>query len=247
MPLFTIVTVTWNAQDVIAPTLQSVREQTCTDFEYLIIDGASSDNTLELIRQANIAGTRLYSEPDRGLYDAMNKAIDRAEGEYLIWLNAGDAFATPDTLARVAEHAGRNPVVIYGQTQIVDANRNVIGPRHLTAPATLKAEDFRRGMLVCHQAFIARSDSVPHYDLQYRFSADYDWCVKVLRFSNGRNAYVGDQPIISYLDGGLTNKNHRRSLAERFRIMCHHFGAFSTIVHHIGFLPRYLSRKIKSR
>ena len=76
--LFSIVTVTWNAATVIGPTLQSVREQTCMDYEYLVIDGASSDNTLQLVRDADIAGTRIYSEPDRGLYDAMNKASTRA-------------------------------------------------------------------------------------------------------------------------------------------------------------------------
>ena len=121
LKLFTIVTVTWNVASVIGPTLQSVRQQTCRDYEYLVVDGASKDRTLDLVREANIEGTRIYSEPDKGLYDAMNKAIRLAEGKYLIWLNAGDRFAAPDSLARLAAHAEGNPGVIYGQTQLVDA------------------------------------------------------------------------------------------------------------------------------
>ena len=73
-PLFSIITVTWNAADVIAPTLQSVRQQTSRDYEMLIIDGASSDDTLAIVNKASIASLRVFSEPDKGLYDAMNKA-----------------------------------------------------------------------------------------------------------------------------------------------------------------------------
>lgn len=240
--LFTIVTVTWNAAGVIGPTLQSVREQTCLDYEYLVIDGASKDDTLALVRKADIAGTRIYSEPDRGLYDAMNKAIARAEGQYLIWLNAGDRFAANDSLARLAACAEGHPGVIYGQTQLVNQTGRVVGMRHLTAPKTLTADSFKQGMLVCHQAFVARRDLMPQYDLQYRFSADYDWCIRVLQASR-RNAYCGDEPIISFLTDGLTDKYHKQSLMERYRIMCHHYGTLPTIVRHLGFIPRYLRRK----
>ena len=243
MKLFTIVTVTWNAAEVIGPTLESVRQQNCMDYEYLVIDGASKDRTLDLVRVANIEGTRIYSEPDKGLYDAMNKAIRLAEGKYLIWLNAGDRFAAPDSLARLAAHAKGSPGVIYGQTQLVDATGAVVGMRHLTAPAQLTADSFKQGMLVCHQAFVARRDLMPQYDLQYRFSADYDWCVRVLKASE-RNEYVGDEPIISFLTDGLTDKYHKESLFERFRIMCHHYGTLPTIIRHLGFLPRYLKRRI---
>ena len=240
--LFSIVTVTWNAATVIGPTLQSVREQTCMDYEYLVIDGASSDNTLQLVRDADIAGTRIYSEPDRGLYDAMNKAIARAEGQYLIWLNAGDRFASPASLARLAACAEGHPGVIYGQTQLVDGTGQVVGMRHLTAPKVLTADSFKQGMLVCHQAFVARRDLMPQYDLQYRFSADYDWCVRVLKASE-RNAYCGDEPVISFLTDGLTDKYHKKSLMERYRIMCHHYGTLPTIARHLGFAVRHLRRK----
>lgn len=244
-PLFSIITVTWNAADTIGPTLESVQRQTSRDYEMLIIDGASTDGTLSIVHQASIAALRVFSEPDNGLYDAMNKGIERARGRYLIFLNAGDAFADDTVLARLAVLTADNPGVIYGQTQLVDTNRNVVGMRHLRAPKRLTAGSFLNGMVVCHQAFVARRDLVPKYDLQYRFSADYDWCIKVLRKSPA-NAYVGPKPIISYLADGMTTRHHRESLRERFRIMSHHYGMVKAVLRHLSFIPRYLKRRFGS-
>ena len=234
---------TYNAASVLPPTLKSVAEQSFRDFEYLVIDGASSDDTLRLVDEAAIAGTVVWSEPDKGLYDAMNKAIDRAKGDYLIFLNAGDAFASAETLASIAEKAQERPDVIYGQTQLVDADRNVVGMRHLTAPEHLDWESFKDGMLVCHQAFIARRELCPHYDMSYRFSADYDWCIKVLRKS-GNCAYASGTPIISFLTDGLSTKNHKRSLKDRYRIMWHYYDTVPTMLRHVKFPLRHLGRKL---
>ena len=243
-PLFSIITVTWNAATTIAPTLRSVERQTSTDYELLIIDGASTDDTLSIVRNASIASMRVFSEPDNGLYDAMNKGIARARGRYLVFLNAGDAFADDTVLARLATLTADNPGVIYGQTQLVDEGRNVVGRRHLSAPKVLTVDSFLRGMVVCHQAFVARRDLVPQYDLRYRLSADYDWCIKVLEKSPA-NAYAGRAPIISYLSEGMTTRHHRASLWERFRIMCRHYGTGMAILAHLSFIPRYVKRRLR--
>ena len=244
--LFSIITVTYNAGKVLSATLKSVNEQSFRDFEYLIIDCASTDDTLSLVEQARIPAATVWSEPDKGLYDAMNKAIDRAKGQYLIFLNAGDAIATAETLALIAMKAQDKPDVIYGQTQLVDATGKFVGMRHLTAPEHLSWQSFKDGMLVCHQAFIARRELCPHYDLNYRFSADYDWCIKVLRKSDSC-AYVGDEPIISYLSEGLTTENHKKSLRERYRIMCHYYGTVPTMLRHVKFACRHLMRKFRAQ
>ena len=243
-PLFSIITVTFNAAEVLPPTLQSIKEQSFTDFEHLIIDGASRDNTINVARDAGIGQMIIHSEPDKGLYDAMNKSIARAQGEFLIFLNAGDSFASSDSLNRIASLATDDVDIIYGQTQIVNSQREVIGMRHLSAPKCLTPESFKQGMLVCHQAFIPRRTIVPQYDLTYRFSADYDWCIKCLKKSR-KNAYLGATPIVSFLTDGLTDKYHKKSLKERFDIMCKNYGTITTILLHISFVPRYLLRKIK--
>lgn len=242
-PLFSIITVTWNAAAVIAPTLLSVQRQTSSDYEMLIIDGASTDDTLSIVRQASIAALRIFSEPDKGLYDAMNKGIARARGRYIMFLNAGDALADAAVLARLALLAADGPGVIYGQTQLVNAQRAVVGQRHLMAPKRLDADSFLNGMVVCHQAFVVRRDLVPQYDLQYRLSADYDWCIRVLEKSPA-NAYAGSTPIISYLADGMTTRHHRASLWERYRIMCRHYGTLKATIAHVGFIPRYLKRRL---
>ena len=242
-PLFSIITVTWNAAEVISPTLESVQRQTNTDYEMLIIDGASTDRTLDIVRGMSIASLRVFSEPDGGLYDAMNKGLARARGKYLIFLNAGDAFAGDTVLARLAQLTAGNPGVIYGQTQLVDAQREVVGARHLTAPKRLSVNSFLNGMVVCHQAFVARRDLVPEYDLRYKLSADYDWCIRVLKQSPA-NAYAGRNPIISYLADGMTTRHHQASLWERYRIMCHHYGTLRATMAHLGFIPRYLKRRL---
>ena len=114
-PLFSIITVTFNAAAVIGPTLESVARQQCDDFEYLVIDGASTDDTVARVNAAAIAGTRVLSEKDRGLYDAMNKGIGLARGRYLIFLNAGDAFAAPNALPRLKEAAKDAPGLSMGK------------------------------------------------------------------------------------------------------------------------------------
>ena len=242
-PLFSIITVTWNAAAAIVPTLESVQRQTSSDYEMLIVDGASTDDTLRIVREASIASLRVFSEPDKGLYDAMNKGLALARGRYVIFLNAGDSFASDTVLARLAMLATENPGVIYGQTQLVDDARDVVGMRHLTAPKRLTAASFLNGMVVCHQAFVARRDLVPQFDLQYRYSADYDWCIKILKKSPA-NAYVGRVPIISYLADGMTTRHHRSSLWERYRIMCRHYGTWRATVAHLSFVPRYLKRRL---
>lgn len=247
-PLFSIITVTWNAEKEIRPTLQSVACQTFTDFEYIVMDGSSTDATCQLAKDAAIPHTRLFSEPDNGLYHAMNKAIDKAKGRYLIFLNAGDSFATATTLASIAQKAEQNPDVIYGQAECVNTLRQPIDCKHWIAPKHLTLSHYKQGMAVCHQAFVARRDLVGHYRLDYKIAADYDWCIRVMQKSRV-NAYVGDEPIIYFLMGGLSTTRTKIMLTERFKIMCHYFGVTPTLVRHIPklrHLPSMVLHKAKS-
>ena len=245
-PLFTIITVTFNAESTISPTLKSIESQTFTDFQYLVVDGLSRDTTLDVVNNAGIKNTDIISEKDSGLYDAMNKGIHNAKGQYLIFLNAGDSLHAPDTLKKIADTIKINgyPDITYGQTIIVNSEREKIANRHLTAPENLTFNSFKNGMLVCHQAFIAKRDIAEDYDLQYRYSADYDWCIRCLKKSR-KNVYI-DDVLIDYLNEGVTTANFKKSLKERYKIMCKYYGTFSTTIRHIKFLFRHLIRKIHS-
>jgi len=239
-PLFSIITVTFNAADTLPSTLRSVAEQTCNLYEHLVIDGASTDGTIDIAREHESRLMRFTSSPDAGIYDAMNKGLAMAEGDYVIFLNAGDRFHSPDTLQHIADAIMEHdyPGVVYGQTDLVDAAGHRTGPRHLTAPPQLRLEHFAQGMVVCHQAFVALRQLTGPYDLRYRFSADYEWCIRVLQHSR-RNILL-PEVTIDYLNQGMTTRNRRRSLMERFRIMSYYFGFFPTLLRHFKFALRFI-------
>ncbi len=255
----TVATVAYNAADLIERTIASVEEQDYPHVEHLIIDGNSQDTTLQHVHhyQERNSIARIQhevnclSEPDKGLYDAMNKAIDMATGDYIIYLNAGDKFHSPQTLSRVAAAAKQQesplPAVLYGHTDIVDEDGNFLRHRRLAPPERLSWRSFSNGMLVCHQAFFARTDLARqfHYDLKYRFSADFDWCIRIMREAKRQKlALLNTRTIISdYLNEGMTLKNHKASLQERFRIMLRHYGFVVTIAKHSWFVIRGFIKK----
>lgn len=245
-PLFSIVTITFNAAGELAPTMKSVGGQTFRDFEHIIVDGASRDNTVALARQLGGDDLRIISEKDNGLYDAMNKGIRMARGKYLIFLNAGDAFAAHDTLEHYAKAAyDCDSDIIYGDTMIVDDSRRVIRPRHLSVPDILTFESFSEGMLICHQAFVVKRSIAPEYNLNYRFSADYDWTIRCIQRTSPEKCHNLREVTIHYLDAGMTEKNKIASLRERFEVMRRHYGAAKAVARHLSFIPRAIGRKFK--
>lgn len=135
-PKFSIITVTYNAGKVLEDTIQSVITQTYKNVEYILVDGGSTDNTLSIINQYRSMIQQVISEPDRGLYDAMNKGIKMATGDYICFLNAGDAFHEDDTLQQMVHSLTENalPDVLYGETAIVDEEGHFLRMRRLSAP-----------------------------------------------------------------------------------------------------------------
>ena len=255
---FSIITITYNAEKVLQRTLDSVRSQTYRDMEHLIIDGASTDETVAMAdayRQRASYDVVVRSEPDRGIYDAMNKGLRLATGDYVVFMNAGDTFHDERTLERVlggitelrnSETPELRPAVIYGDTDIVDSEGRFLRKRHLSVPDRLTWRSFRKGMLVCHQAFYARQDiarDIP-YDLQYRHSADVDWCIRVMKEAERRHLPLRRVPgvVADFMDGGNTTQNHRASLKERFTVMRRHYGLFTTLTMHAWFIVRAFFR-----
>jgi glycosyltransferase involved in cell wall biosynthesis len=254
---FSVVTITYNAERVLQRTLDSVLSQTYEGVEHLIVDGASKDGTLLLAEQykaksdASESGHKviILSEPDHGIYDAMNKGLTQASGDYIVYMNAGDFFPHADTLEKIVQHCQLNeqptdelPGVLYGNTDIVDGEGHFLHPRRLQPPAKLTWKSFRNGMLVCHQAFYARTDIAKNqqYDTRYRFSADVDWCIRIMKETErmGLALCNTEMVVANYTEEGATTQNHQASLKERFDVMRRHYGLFSTLVMHAWFVIR---------
>ena len=243
-PKFSIITVTYNAGKVLEDTIQSVITQTYKNVEYIIVDGKSTDGTMDIVNRYREHIHTIVSEPDKGLYDAMNKGIDLATGDYLCFLNAGDELHEDDTLQLIVHSLSGEkelPDVIYGETAIVDEEGHFLRMRRLSTPEHLTWKSFQHGMLVCHQAFMPRRDLAVKYNLKYRFSADFDWCIRIMKKS--RVLHNTHLTIIDYLNEGMTTRNHKAPLKERFHIMCHHYGTASTIMRHMGFAVRMVYKK----
>lgn len=257
MITFSIVTITYNADKVLGKTVDSVFSQTYPHVEHVIIDGASTDDTLQVAQdymQRSYAASngheiRIVSEPDNGLYDAMNKGLRQVSGDYVLFLNAGDFFPDSEVLSNIARNVGlegvsreKLPAVLYGNTDIVDNDGRFLRHRRLQPPANLSWRSFRHGMLVCHQAFYARLDiakTVP-YDCRYRFSADVDWCIRIMKEAEIRHLPLLNLHLVvaNYTEEGQSTIHHRESLNERYQVMCHHYGMIPTIFMHLWFALR---------
>ena len=245
-----VITITYNAARTLQRTLDSVLSQTYPHVEHLIIDGASKDDTLRIAEQYQAASPHeviIQSEPDKGLYDAMNKGLQRATGDYVVFLNAGDSFYAPDTLACVVKAIGSQyPAVVYGDTAITDGEGRFLHLRRHRPPQTLAWRSFKQGMLVCHQAFYARLDIARQfpYNLKYRHSADVDWCIRIMKEADrlGLPLVNANAIVANFEEGGDTTQHHRDSLFERFHVMATHYGYIQTFLLHCWFVVRLFKR-----
>lgn len=238
MNKLSVITVTYNAEKTLERTLKSVSGQTYPYVEHIVVDGKSEDHTVSLIQKYGNSALKWVSEPDKGLYDAMNKAVTMTTGDYLCFLNAGDTFYTDDTVERMMNsfEAASPPDIIYGETAIVDDSGKFLFMRRLSVPETLSWKSFKQGMVVCHQAFIVKKTIFEPYSLDYRFSADVDWCIRMMKKS--RRIHNTHLTLINYLNEGVTTANRKASLKERYRIMVKHYGQVSTFLHHLWFAFR---------
>ncbi len=244
LPKVSIITVVFNARATLERTIQSIQRLDYPLVEYIVVDGGSTDGTLQLIHQYEEQIDQWISEPDKGLYDAMNKGLRMATGDYVWFINAGDEVAAPEVLTRLFERAcGAD--IYYGDTMIVDLEGNEIGHRRLSPPVNLTWKDFRRGMLVSHQSVLVARHLASPYDLRYRFSADYDWVLSALK--RAKQVVNGHMVLSRFLDGGLTKKNILPGLKERFNIMIKNFGFFSTIFHHIPITCKFICYLLLNR
>ena len=243
-----IITITYNAEQYLERTIQSIMNQSDQNFEYLIIDGKSKDGTLQIAEKYKNRVNQLICEPDKGLYDAMNKGLKNASGDFVWFMNAGDEINDSQVVEKIYKAINNRIDVFYGDTYFVDNAGNIQGLRSEITPhclpKDLKWQDMKLGMLVCHQAFIARKSIAPLY-MENNLSADVDWEIACLK--NAKEVKYLDFVVAKYLIGGISNKQLKRSLIDRYEVLKKHFGFMGAFSAHAQILFRGIRLIVKRR
>ena len=233
-----------NDPDGLVRTLDNLTSLTYPNLELVVVDGASTDATLDVAQRYMAHLAHYVSEPDRGIYDAMNKGLRASTGDYVWFVNAGDTVApgASDDLMRLTTTDGPLADAYYGEAEVFDPSTNeTLGLRRKKLPETLTWRSLQRGMVVCHQAFVVRRDLAPLYDLRYKYAADIEWMIGCLK--NARSTQNTDGVLCRFAAGGVSSQKRRASLFERWRIMQRHYGIVRTAVSHLGFVFDALVRR----
>jgi glycosyltransferase involved in cell wall biosynthesis len=245
VPTISIITIVFNDIINIERTIRSVINQTYPEIEYIIIDGGSKDGTIEVINKYRKSVSYRISEPDRGIYDAMNKGLRAATGKYIWFINSGDEIYTSDTLSNISDLLYQNADIYYGEAMYIDTSGDEIGLRSKVTPHILpdrlRWQDMDRGMVVCHQSILVRRSLAPQFNLRFPHSGDIDWIIRCLK--NCRHVINTHAILSKYLIGGHSKKHHIRSLADRYRVLQHHFGVVPNLWNHIAITLRALRYK----
>lgn len=211
----TVITVCFNSAASIADTLDSVAAQTHPAIEHIVIDGASIDDTVSIVRDRGKHVARLVCEPDRGIYDAMNKGLRLATGDLIGFLNADDMFAHSGVVASIARTAQEDPAAdaVYGDIVYVRADRPDKVLRYWRSGAFTRSK-LRFGWMPPHPAFYvraARLAEVGVFDDRLRIAADYDFVLRCLAGPNSRATYVHDV-LVRMRAGGASNRSFKAML-----------------------------------
>jgi glycosyltransferase involved in cell wall biosynthesis len=225
-----IITIVYNNVRDIERTLLSVFNQSYAHIEYIVVDGASNDGTLEIIQHYQDRLAKVVSEKDAGIYDAMNKGLALASGDYVLFMNSGDELYAPDTVENVFATAP-NIDIYYGETEMYNEAWQSIGKRRHSVPEKFTWKSFRFGMTISHQAIYIRRTLTEPYDRQYELSADIDWILTAAK--KAKTSVKVSGYVAKYLVGGMSKKRHQQSLKERFAIFTKHYGLLPNLFNHV--------------
>jgi len=239
-PKISIVTVVYNGEKYLEQTLKSVISQTYDNIEYIIIDGQSQDNTLNIIKQYEEYISIWKSEKDYGIYDAMNKGIDLATGDFIWFINAGDEIYDITTVENVFKDYN-NEDVFYGPTQLIEEDGSI---KLVTkVPKNLTYKNFQHGMAVSHQSIILKTKLIQHYNLEYTVVADHDWIISALKKTT--NIKHTNCIFSKYLLGGFSNKNFYKGWREKLEIMKVQYGMITYSMNIFYFVKAIMKKNIK--
>ncbi len=219
-PLVTIVTVCWNSAQTIEQTIRSVREQTYGNIEYIIVDGASSDTTLDIIRKYEADIDYYVSEPDDGLYYAMNKGLELAQGDYILFLNSDDWY-TPDAVKALVDARGYSGCdFVSALAQLIDGNG---APTQPLRSMPFDSSQYLR-MSVRHETMLISSDlynRLGPYDTEYRIIADLEFTRRL--FKAGATHYELARPLLNFRTTGVSSTDNSRLQLETAQFLAAEF------------------------
>lgn len=240
-PLISIITVVRNGEKTLERTIRSVTQQTFKNFEYIIIDGDSSDGTLDIIELYGNDISFWVTEPDSGIYNAMNKGISLSSGNYLWFINSGDELYSEDTIEKIVPAILEDPDIIYGDVVLFSEETNT--GRKLKAKV-LSRENLSNGMIVCHQSVLCSRKIIVKYNENYDIVADHDWLIHIA--SKARRVFYQPFPLSIYLAGGVSDKRFFRAWRQRFSIINHHYSKFHMVKNIIHFGAAVAKRVVRS-
>lgn len=217
-----VVTVCYNSLEMLKKTMQSVDAQTYGNMEYIVVDGNSSDGTSDYLKTYSGRLTKYVSEPDKGIYDAMNKGTKMSEGDYVIFLNAGDLFAENTTLEQIFDGKDYDADVIYGDVLKKKGDGTLAVKKALSPHNSHK-------MYFCHQSCFAKRDCLMEhpFDLKYRLSADFNF-FKILTLQHKKFQQL-DLPVSIYDMTGVSNTRRSSGLKENIKIVKEHDNFFNKL------------------
>ncbi len=220
-PAFSIITITLNNFAGLKKTFDSIQNQTFTDFEWIVVDGGSNDETVDFLRNhRSVTRSGEYpfnftSEADSGIYDAMNKGMESARGHYLLFLNAGDILANEKVLSVINEHTQKKPDFIYGDA--LEPGPSSAAPVYKSAR---RYKNIAWGMITHHQAMLYRRHTIRdhqmHYSLLYKISSDYDFTIRFLK--NSKKVIYINKPLCLFEQGGLSQQQAALGRKEQYLI-----------------------------
>jgi glycosyltransferase involved in cell wall biosynthesis len=235
---FSIITVVYNGMDVLKNTVDSIQNQTYNNFEHIIVDGNSKDGTLEYIKSLAFDNLSYISERDNGIYDAMNKGANLSKGEYLLFLNAGDNFASNEILENIVRKIRdlkSKPKIIYGGANVYTENGKFLVRLN---PLVLNKKNLNRfaTRTVCHQSIFVHNKSMKIYSDKYRLKGELNWYYDLIAVITQNEILQTDEVICDYYLGGTGDKNFIENYFERINVAKVH----NNLVTFIAIFPFFL-------
>lgn len=248
--LLSVITINYNNFAGLKRTLASIPAIETDLWEWIVIDGGSSDRSVEYLKDYEGKLDVSVIEPDDGLYDAMNKGLSKSKGKFVWFLNSGDILYDQSTFNIILDSIKSNKVdFIYGDAQYINAENKPLGlmskVKPQKFPEKLNKSSFRFGMSVCHQSMIVRRELCSLYSMDYRYASDIDWTLNILEkkpITLNLNCVIA-----GFEEGGTSTQSIRLAMRERFNIFVNHFGWINTLWYHLWIVVRRIGLKLKSK